>query len=712
MFSLLLVTSALLGLDPAPAPTAPDDRDSYEAALAQAGRDADAHVRLALWCEAHGLQPERLRHLTLAILNNPAHPLARGLLGLVAYQGRWKRPEAIAAAVQADPARAAVVAQYEEKRDKLAETSEAHWKLALWCEENGLKAESVAHLWSSVRLDPSREAAWKRLGHKNHNGRWVTDAQLTREKEESELQKHADKQWRPILEKWRGMLSDKDAVKRAEALSGLSGVTDPRAVPMIWALFAMGDAVRQKLAVQVFGQIDAQAASRALAALALSSGSDDVRRVATETLRRRDVREYAGGLIDLLRDPVKYEVRQVNGPGLPGSIFMEGKNANLQRRYNAPPIPEIRINPRRDYLTYDDDGLPVIMARGNRFLGAIAPPVSSTAFGWGAGQFGPQQAGSALLQQIVQDPSHAGSLIADHQSRTKTRTVGMSWASLGVNNLGFTTPAGGQPIMVGQAILNTMKAAETAQQQLANDVAALDRYNAEVTESNGQIARVLTGATGRDVPPDRESWQRWLVDQFGYAQRFSDQQPKPTFVQEVTVDLPSVSGFATGQNGYSQIVSHHSCFGAGTLVHTMSGTRPIETLRVGDVILTQNIKTGALGYQPITVIHHNPPIETLRVQFGGEAIISSAFHRFWKAGKGWVMARDVSVGDTLRTLGGSYVVDAVDDDRKQPVFNLDVAENANFFVGTTGALVHDHTLPDLRLAPFDATPPLIAASHP
>jgi len=45
----------------------------------------------------------------------------------------------------------------------------------------------------------------------------------------------------------------------------------------------------------------------------------------------------------------------------------------------------------------------------------------------------------------------------------------------------------------------------------------------------------------------------------------------------------------------------------------------------------------------------------------------------------------------------------------QPVFNLDVAEDADFFAGKLGALVHDNTLPDLRIVPFDAPTPLASA---
>src|SRR4051812_31078399 len=183
MLGVLIVASVLL-VD-GPAEPAPAEQDSYEAALAQVGRGADAQVRLALWCEAHGLDAERVKHLSLAVLKDPAHPLARGLLGMVSYGGRWKRAEVVGDDVAADAARKALVAQYEEKRDGLRGTAEAHWKLALWCEENGLKAEALAQLWATVRIDPSREAAWKRLGHKKQkDGRWLSDAQVARAKED------------------------------------------------------------------------------------------------------------------------------------------------------------------------------------------------------------------------------------------------------------------------------------------------------------------------------------------------------------------------------------------------------------------------------------------------------------------------------------------------------------------------------------------------
>src|SRR5262245_2426111 len=66
---------------------AASDLAEYEAALKKTGRDAAAHVRLALWCEAHGLLAEQRKHLTLAVLIEPRNATARGLMGLASYRG-------------------------------------------------------------------------------------------------------------------------------------------------------------------------------------------------------------------------------------------------------------------------------------------------------------------------------------------------------------------------------------------------------------------------------------------------------------------------------------------------------------------------------------------------------------------------------------------------------------------------------------------------
>src|SRR5262245_34272264 len=105
MLGVLIACSGLVAAGP-PQDGVPaaDEWPTYRAAAARAGRDAEAQVRLALWCEARGLVAERLNHLALALVADPAHAAARGLLGLMADAGKWRRPEQVAERINGDPA--------------------------------------------------------------------------------------------------------------------------------------------------------------------------------------------------------------------------------------------------------------------------------------------------------------------------------------------------------------------------------------------------------------------------------------------------------------------------------------------------------------------------------------------------------------------------------------------------------------------------------
>ena len=110
--------------------------------------------------------------------------------------------------------------------------------------------------------------------------------------------------------------------------------------------------------------------------------------------------------------------------------------------------------------------------------------------------------------------------------------------------------------------------------------------------------------------------------------------------------------------------------------------------------------------------YHNPPNATLRIELGDETIVATGIHRLWKAGQGWVMARELKPGDALRTIGGLAVVKSVETDQNQPVFNLQVADGESFFVGQTGVLAHDNSPVNPTPSPFDAVPLLEKSATP
>jgi hypothetical protein len=242
------------------------------------------------------------------------------------------------------------------------------------------------------------------------------------------------------------------------------------------------------------------------------------------------------------------------------------------------------------------------------------------------------------------------------------------------------------------------QATESANRRFADDVIALETTNVSIAFTSGNALDLLRGVTGKDFGLDQTAWLAWWTDRQGYAFKALPGRTgeKPTFTQ-------FVDPYPTPSN---------SCFAAGTPVQTLDGPRPIEDLKIGDRILTQDTTTGALGYQPILAVFHNPPATTLRVRLGGESIVATGIHRFWKAGKGWTMARDLRPGDAIRQLGGIARVEAVETEAVQPVFNLEVARGSSFFVGKAGSLVHDNSLVLPVPEPFDAAPnfaPVVSA---
>jgi tetratricopeptide (TPR) repeat protein len=707
------------------------DMAAYEEASARAGRDAEAHVRLALWCEARGLTSERIKHLARAVLSDPGNVTARSLMGLVSFEGKWVRPEKVAEKLKADPARAAAIDDYLQRRAKTPDTAEAQYKLAIWCEENGLSEQSVAHLRRVVQLDPKRENAWKQLGYKKQpNGRWATLAQLAREKTEIEAQKQADRLWRPKLEKLRSDLESKKAKTREAAALAIEEVTDPRAVPLVWSMFAKGNEARQLVAVQILGQIDAHGSTESLALLSVSSGSAEVRRKSVEILRRRDPRDYGSLLAGLMRKEIKYSYTPVRGPGQTGMLVVEGEKYNTARRYTPPPLPDFSRLVGLAGIgglvwTTDANGLPALLklhpeegVQGG-ITGYVAPDGSYALAANNRGRINPglvntQQnaAAQALAAQMAHNPSHAAQILAENQARVSRPTV----YNLGLNGTGVGLPPGPRPGLgtefdVGRAVVEAERAAVAAEQQLENDVRSLELYNKATRDQNRKIVDVINSASDQNLAPDTETCQRWAVDQLGMAYRATPEESKPTIPEDVPLDYepPPLVRARVLPAGVGAVPTQHSCFGQGTKVHTQSGLADVATIRAGDLVLSQDLKTGALAFQPVVTVYHNPPNATLKISFNDdESIVATGIHRFWKAGQGWVMARELKAGDAIRTIGGTAEVVSVKDDVTQPVFNLEVASGQTFFVGEAGMLVHDNSLVSPEPKLFDASTDLAA----
>ncbi len=622
MTSTILIAALLAWHDPSPSALVLRE---YREARASAGRTADAQVKLALWCEAKGLAAERVEHLSIALGLDPDHEVARALVGMVRVDGRWRSP----GGVQPTDEHKELQTRYLAHRNATPSTASAQWKLATWCDKNGLKPQAEAHATAAIRLDPNHAEARKRLGYRNARGRWLTDAQIHAEARAAEARNRADRTWGAKLTRLRKTLREPGDHPVAQA--ELARIADPRAVRSIARVFGTEDAGDQAVMVQLLGQIDGGEASQFLATVALHAANAEVRRAAAETLIRRDPRDFVALIIAELRDLVKYEVQPGSGPEQGGILYVEGPTQIVRRRYSPPG------------LTAATQQL-IARREANVFIGDEARELMAL------------QSGRPGLRQIATD--------VVNQRRD-------------------------QEIVNAQQRVDVVAA--SARRQLERDVAILDQQNATATEMNSRALTVLTLSTGADFPADRLVWTRWWTDRQGYA-----------FVAPASTTRKPIVDFEVPLDSQRPIRTSHACFAAGTLVHTREGLRAIESLRVGDEVLAQNVQDGRMGFEPVLMAHHNPPAETLEVKLAQDTIVATGIHRFWVAGKGWTMARDLRPGDLIRTVGSTSAVKSITSNAVQPVFNLEVARARSFFVGEHGALVHDHSLVDPTPEPFDA----------
>jgi hypothetical protein len=136
-----------------------------------------------------------------------------------------------------------------------------------------------------------------------------------------------------------------------------------------------------------------------------------------------------------------------------------------------------------------------------------------------------------------------------------------------------------------------------------------------------------------------------------------------------------------------------SCFEAGTLVVMADGTlKKIEYIHAGDMVLSYDEQTGItmakeVLYKSKQLNEEDGIIISLP---DGETIMATANHPFYVVGRGFVMARDVTLQMELKLTSGALVQAANISHQtamKRLVYNLTISDFHNYFVGKAGVLV-------------------------
>ena len=217
--------------------------------------------------------------------------------------------------------------------------------------------------------------------------------------------------------------------------------------------------------------------------------------------------------------------------------------------------------------------------------------------------------------------------------------------------------------------------------------------NRQIEFKNNQLMDLLAAVTQADSKSNNKSetstatktspedWWNWWSNRI---ESYPSDQKQVQIRYEKAFVPPTVTE--------TQSTPRHECLAAGTPIWTETGPVAVDQIHTGDLVLTQNLRSGELKFAPVLSTSNRPPEFLLRLRFGRETIRATGGHPFWVSGKGWIKARSLEPGMALHTAHGIVELDSVDEEREAAkAYNLIVDEYHSYFVGEKLILSHDNS---------------------
>ena len=212
----------------------------------------------------------------------------------------------------------------------------------------------------------------------------------------------------------------------------------------------------------------------------------------------------------------------------------------------------------------------------------------------------------------------------------------------------------------------------------------LEKENRRRTDFNERVTSSLANAVGQQLSSDPQGWWQWWNDHNEVY--IEGQKPEQHVFQTNSLAL-------VDRVPPPPPPSQRDCLAAGTVVWTDLGSMAVEDVRVGDLVLSQDIETGELSYKAVVRTTVRPNTKLVRIRTEHEQIDASGGHVFWISGEGWVKSRELASGMELHTVNGSSRISMVESlESLAETFNLEVADYKTYFVGKSLILSHDNSI--------------------
>lgn len=540
---------------------------------------------------------------------------------------------------------------------------DGHRRMAKWCLTNNLPDQAEAHWYGVLEADSNDAEARQALKFTQIEGRWFSQEEIAATQTNAQEQIKALKTWLPKIRDIVAGIESSDTAKRLKSIQQLKAIKDPNAVKALQFAAERSEAQTALHMLNAIKRFRTPDACMALASIALLSPSTELGQEAAVALARFPKEMYVPALLD----------------------FMSTEK-DLRRN--------VAIQPNGDLV------LQLLEVRELK-----------------------SHVETAQLDKVLKI-NNASLVLSAPNVRFAGRTA-----------IGFDADS------VTAASENQVAAAVT-QNEAQRDAEIQQTRLAQENEATRQLQRnvctVLRSATGEKLDDTPRQWWNWwdleqeilTVGNKEILRNYDrDFQSLVYSVNPERVRQFRASG--SNENGATPVASESvpserrnrirpsfarvnpayriDCLVAGTLIQTEMGLRPIESIRIGDNVVSQDIESGKISLKPVIRTTERPTSITCHIVLANNTKIQSTLgHHWWVAGKGWVKTKDLESGMHIRTAASSMEVAKLEDAPESVTYNISVADYHSYFVGEERLLSFDsrELTPTFQVVPGLAPSPL------
>lgn len=504
--------------------------------------------------------------------------------------------------------------------------AQAHRVMGRWCSTQGLLKQARAHWYGVLEFFPEDPEARKELGHEFLAGRWFSQEEIFQARSDAQAKMEACNKWMTRLQGIVASIEAGDTDRKRRGIDQLNKIDDPEFIHCLDIAIGQVSAPTALHLINAIGKFRTRQACICLASIALSDPTSKVGIAAIKQLSNYPPECYVPDLLDRMSTQIELKSRVVTRSN--GELILQlVQMRELKNRYEQRQL----------------DSLLAIgtVSRDRQIDNAITSPGSENLF-------------LQLVSRRVLDDVYAARIVASEAQRL-TKVVGENTQESNQNILAFQR----------------------------------------------RIATVLRGATGAELDDDAQSWWDWY-DQYeeSYSEGFKPVDGKyaedrtqivyrnaPRFTNPFS---PFPSDRRPRRDDPDRDRRRHECLVKGTPVQTDFGLRPIETIKVGDLVACQDIVSGQLRFNAVLRATRRPEADVREIVLSnGESIQSTLGHRWWVIGQGWVKTKDLTQGTCLRTSTGFTSIQKMKDGLSEVTYNLVVDSDHTYFVGKSRLLSFD-----------------------